>query len=336
MPSLNTMTASGEHFQIRVLAYGPPKSKKTWWAGTAAEAGYNMIVLDGDDGAHILTNLSEKAKEQVSVVNIVDTLDRAVMCVFMAFMKRGKPFIWNETKKTVQMSIKTAKPEHTFVKVDPSLLTYNDVLVIDSWTALSWSLAFRYSIENGIDLSAATEVVSDWDGYRWCGMMADEFISSIRGFPCHMIVIGHQDKYDKKKTGADGKQTTEWSRMQIKSTSGPHAMRIADKFSEILFFRMVGEQYRIDTRAEADRDGGGRLVKPAIYKWDEITFQSIADRVNIKPTGAPLEAFKFFGPGELTADDLPEPKKATPIVAKAKPKEAISLNALQAINKKKD
>ena len=42
---------------LRALVYGPPKSRKTWWVTKLAEAGFNVLLCDIEDGAAVAGNL---------------------------------------------------------------------------------------------------------------------------------------------------------------------------------------------------------------------------------------------------------------------------------------
>ena len=50
MPTLEAKSNEESGMLLRELFYGPPKTRKTWLAGTAAEAGFNVILIDFFDG----------------------------------------------------------------------------------------------------------------------------------------------------------------------------------------------------------------------------------------------------------------------------------------------
>lgn len=288
------MTEDNAKKPLRELIYGPPKTKKTWWAARAAEAGYNVILIDGDDGTHIIKNVDAKAQERIFLVDAVDKLNASVMALFMVNLLKGNPFVWDETRKERILSVTNAKVESSHISIDVSKLTMNDVLVLDSWSALVWSAAFRYSKENSIDLSDAGK--TEWEGYRWCGSLLNWMLAQMAALPCHVIVIGHADVWEKKKK--DGK-TTEFQRTQPKSISGPHGMQLAKHFSDVLFFKIVGSSYKIDATATSDRDGGSRNLAPKSYNWDELSFADLIKASGLPTiTPAPLTAVKYYAPGE--------------------------------------
>lgn len=301
MPLFNDLKQDG--MPLRILAYGVAKTKKTWWAGTAAEYGLNVLHIDGDDGYHILSNLSPAAKERIFVCDVMDSFRGANMCYFMTLLLKGQPFGWDEVNKAFVLLDKGGNPmapaaNARIILFDPSKLSINDLLVIDSWTAFVESLNKRFYIEHKIDITAKSDAESNWDGYRWSGAMADWALQQIKALPCSVLIIAHTQVYEKKKNEVDGngvqKQVTEWTRTQVKSTSGNHALRLAKYFSDILYFRLVGKQFYIDTKADEERDGGSRLVKPDLYTWDRLPFAAFATAAKIKPASAPLEAAKYY------------------------------------------
>ncbi len=266
---------------LRELCYGPAKVKKTWWAMRAAEAGFNVILLDGDDGSQIVSQIDPATKHLIQVVDIVDKTDMPVMCHFIVRLLTGDPFIWDEQDKSVLLRAESAKEDHSYYMFDINKLTSNDVLVLDSWSAFCWSIAWRWYKENNIKVADAEQVKSElWPGYRWTGAMASWVITQLKTLKCHVILIGHQSVYEKKKDEmVNGKlrPVVQWSRTQVKSTSGPHGTTLADAFVDILYFNVQGSRFTIDTRIETDRDGGCRFVKPDIYKWEDLQFIKIIE-----------------------------------------------------------
>jgi len=311
MPELETIIEEG--LLLRELCYGGVKLKKTWWAGNAAAAGFNVIMIDGDDGLHILNNIEPAIRKRISVIDAIDEFDRPVMAELVTRVLKGRPFLWNEKTKRLAPSVAAANPLHQHMYFDATKLTANDVLVMDSWTALSWSLSFRFAVEHSIDLSDASK--TEWDGYMWSGNMANWVLSQISALPCHVVIIAHEqlaEKYENNKVVS--------SRTQPASISKNHSKLLGGKFSEILYFKIVGRTINIDTNASSSRDGGSRLIPPGIYKWEDLQFKDVCRYAGIvPPIDAPLsEAIKFFKSGEVIPEDtLPVSKGKTPLKASA-------------------
>ena len=291
MPSLSDKIETLEDNPplLRQLFYGSPKTRKTWLAGTAATAGFNTILIDSDHGYHILLkNLPEEARKRLMIIEARDSLKRATAIEFMSrFLKFGN-VIFNEETKEVVLASKLVDENCIELSLKKHLNS-NTVLIIDSYTALVRSIAFRYAIENKIDLSDASK--PDWDGYAWCGTLASWIVDKLTTLPCHIIVIGHKTVYEKKSS--DGKKT-EWTRTQLKSTSGPHSMTIGDKFSDILYFENASSSVtKISTRAEKDAEGVSRLIPPGSYNWQELQFDKICEYSGIKLPPKDLPVLDF-------------------------------------------
>lgn len=325
MPPANESHA--ENMLLRLLCYGPAKVKKTWWACAAAEAGFAVHLLDGDGGSQIITQLDKAILPKINVINIVDKQIRPVMCEFMTRFLTGNSFMWDEEDKSILLRAASAHEDRSYYIFDVDKLTSNDVVIIDSWDALTWSLAWRWYLENNVKVESADQATkSMWDGYRWSGAMASWMLKQIKALSnqCHVIVIGHQSVYEKRKEEIiNGKkvQTVEWSRMQIKSVSNPHSMELPAAFTDILYFNVIGARFTIDTRVEKDRDGGCRVVPPKSYDWKELQFIDIIKMAGIRLPDPDYisEAVTWYKSGS----DLPEGKVITlgnegkPLEAKA-------------------
>lgn len=279
MPSLDSTLNSD--LRMRIMLYGPPKTKKTWWAGTAAEAGFNVLLLDGEQGAGILRQLSPAARKRIYRLDVQDLPGRAIMAEFMTYFLKYPKFNWDETAK----KFSTGKPqaESTIVLDRAQLLNENTVVVVDSYSALVWSVVVRYCVENQIDLSDASK--QEWEGYRWSGALLTWMVRSLVQLPCHVILLGHQEMYEKRK-----ENKVEWSRLQMKSASGPHAMTIANNFDDVLYSSVAGSSFYIDARADKDRDGGARFVEPKRYDWNELSIAALCKMggIPLPPADLPL------------------------------------------------
>lgn len=271
---------------LRILAYGNAKTKKTWWAGKCAEAGYNVLLIDGDDGWHILSQIAPAAQERIQVVNMTDERGRPIFAQNLARLLKDGKLVWDEKEKK---SSKLA-PNANCIHIDLAKLDKQSVFVVDSWTALARSLLLQYARENMIDLSVAEEGDDKWGYYRWAGALATWMISQITALQCHVIVIAHTDVYEKRSK--DGK-TIEWSKRQVKSTSGPHAMQLPSQFSDILYFYQKGTATKISTKGNEDADGGSRLIAPGEYNWDDLQFKDIIKVAGLAPPATDLPMIDY-------------------------------------------
>lgn len=286
--------------RARIFLYGPAKSKKTWWAGMCAELGMNVIILDSDSGWQILANLSEKAQERITVVDISDKINAPTACVFLTMLFKGTKFFWEPKEGKSALTKSALKQDRGYFHIDISKLGPNDVIVFDSHTANTESILFQYMKENAIDPSDAKK--TEWEGYRWAGAVSTWMMQQLDALPCHVIVIGHQQNYEKRSK--DQKEIL-WSRIQPKSVSGNHSMTLAKYFTDVLYFEQVGKTIRINTEASGDRDGGTRIFPPGRFDWDKCLFNVWLEKAGITlPTDIPQqEAFRWLEPGEVPMDE---------------------------------
>ena len=298
MPPANKSIQHGD--LLRAFIYGADKTKKTWWALRAAEAGFNVVLLDGDGGSSIVRQIKPEFHERILIADLLDSLDRAVFAEFMAmFLREGNSFTWDEDDRQFVLR---PKAEHAHLVVDSSKLGPDTVLIVDSWTALAASTVFRYALENNLDLSDAAR--TDWDGYGWQGRFLTFVAQKLKALRCHVIVIGHQTVYEKRSS--DGK-TVLSSRTVPVSSSNNHAMALTKNFNEVLYFQALGPStFKVSASGGADLVAGSRVLEPRVYDWDKCTPMSIMEKLGIH---APeqlerSEAFRWYAPGEV-----PEVKK---------------------------
>ncbi len=291
MAQLHDKLADGKML-LRILAYGPAKSKKTWWAAKAAEAGFRVHLLDGDNGWQILKNIDKSAQHLIEVIDLVDKTKDAVFAVAMTQLLKDGKLLWNEnTKASAKL-----KPENATVNIDLANYNHEDILVVDSWTALVWSLVMRYSKENGIDLTDPEK--ADREFYGWGNSMTKWMLNQLQSLPCHVIVIGHSTVYEKYENKGKGKPAElVMQRRQPVSTSGPNAMQMASKFSDVLYFSVKGSSFKIDVDGDNDKDGGSRGLPPKVYNWADLQFKDVCAAY-----GIPLPS----GEGKVVSD-LPDP-----------------------------
>ena len=267
MPRASAMNQSLQRFFV----YGPGKMKKTWWCLKAAEVGYNVLLIDADAGSAIKDQLSPEAQERIYIVEAMDTETKATAARFMAAFCKEFSLYWDEERKDFSFF-----PTETTVGLhlagETSRVRSNLLLVVDSWTALCRSIDFEYALKNNIDLSDAEK--TDWDGYGLSGRIATWMLSQIKAAPCHTVVIGHDQIYEKYQGSGKDRKLLE-SRTQPISTSGPHGKRIAKEYDNMLLFYREGLVNWIDVDGNRLKDAGSRQMAPGKYKWDDVHIGSL-------------------------------------------------------------
>jgi len=310
MPKLNTKEAR-DNVLLKELIYGPSQTKKTFWAGMAAEAGYNVILLSGDSKYQVLFNLTEEAQSRITILPVADKITGPQFgYAVVTALKAIAPLIWNDTKG--QQLFKDLDDEDNYILLDAKLLDHNFVLVVDSWTALVDSILWDFANEQGVDLSDGAK--EEWELYGPCNRLATWILQQLQGLPCHVIVIGHSTMWEKRKGGKDKATKNEIieTRQQIISTSGNHSKLLPGHFSETLLFGITGNNYNwVDSRPQGDRDSGSRTLCK-VGSWDEMQFKHFAEASGcIKPDPAQAEScggLQFFTGADMPSEYRPKKK----------------------------
>lgn len=266
---------------MNLLTYGTAKARKTTWAGQAAIAGYDTIFLDCDDGSVVLKQLPPEARKRVHIIPIADSADRFSAIEFIGCMFKRPDFIWAEKRRMQIISVSGVTDDDTYVRVQPRLLTNSTFLVLDSWTALVNSLRGKIFKDMGISFDEAKKL--EWSDYGSGNQILNNILMCWRGLPAHKCVIGHEQYYERtlKINGAETKRT----RTQLISFSGNSASGIPAFFDDVLYFyvkdAMGKPQFMISTSASENRDGGGRIVAPGDYKFDDMQFTAFVKKAGV-------------------------------------------------------
>lgn len=298
---------------LKIFIYGESQRGKTLWAARAAEAGYNVLFICGENNFDCLDKLSKEAQARIRLVVCKDDFDQFRFVATCGKLFRTGKLTWDDTDGKSVVSMSLADKTHNFFEIDLNKLTTNDVLVLDSWTALTRSISNRVGDDMDVDFSEGKKA-NDLQGfYGQAGIAADFFLSKIPTLACHVIVCGHPQVYEKTKAdpGNPKKRIVEWVRTQPISTSGPAGKRIADKFKEVLYFFIKGKnEFYIDVNRYEDRDGGSRIIEPGEYKNDSLQFITIAKKspsAGLPTNSSEMPGCVFKRGNEITA----EPLKAT-------------------------
>jgi len=283
--------------RIRLLLWGEPKTKKTWWAMRAAEAGYNVLLIDGDDGAWRWP-ISDAAMSRINIVNCLDDTNRSTFKDFMSIMARNNaPVLWDNTTKSVAQQ---TQPEHSYLYIDKPKLSFRDVIVVDSWKALVYSTLADFARSQNIDMSDADKV--EWDGYGFEGRFLDFIINWFHKLPCHVIVINHSYNYDKRsqpKKGSGEKSVVLWSKTIPISSSANHSFSTMSHWTDIVYMERISESLvYANTGASEVRAGGCRHYPSKQLPWDKLGPEEFFQQVSPSPTdGKDSEFVRYIEPG---------------------------------------
>lgn len=291
-----------EDVQIRIMEFGRPKLKKTWWAMQAAAAGFNVLLLDGDKGAGIVKQVDSSIRRRLRIIECADKLNVPVFADFITRFLAGHTIRWDDTDNKVIPTIQVPKPDHAHFIIDATKLTLNDVVVLDSWSALVVSYTWQYFMENGLDLNK--EPKDKWGNFRYSDRMLNWVLSAIKALPCHVIVIAHEMTNEetepvKNQEGKVEKILTGEVNIQADSSSRNHGGKLPKHFSDILYFYKKGTHIYIDTRAIEGRDGGSRLIYDD-REWSKLQFTDFVKASGlVYEQDAPMPGCVYFAPGEM-------------------------------------
>lgn len=318
MPLFIDSVQSKEFSQLRVLAYGPSLTRKTWWAAKAAEAGFNVLLLDGDGNPQVLNNLPPEAQRRIRHIRCRDGVQEVKFSLLLTALLGGHHTVWDDTANRMAFSAKDKTHDHFVLNVRK--LTSNDVLVLDSWTAAQDSAMLYYAQQNDINLADAQK--AERESYNWQGNLNRFWLMALKALPCHVIVVGHSTIYEKRKKVL-GKEEVEWVRTQPVSSSGPNAMAMSKSFSEVLFFSIDNlGKVQVDGTSKNDRDGGSRVL--AVKRpWEDLQFVDF-----IKASNNPMPQPDAEMPGCIfvpAGEEIPGPSGQTGPLVSAQTAKATTL-----------
>ena len=146
--------------------------------------------------------------------------------------------------------------------------------------------------------------------------MATWIIESLKALPCHVIIIGHQNTYEKYRgTGRDRKLIS--VREQPISTSNPHSQTLDTHFDEFYSFYRRGSINYIDTSGDVGRAGGSRTMEPKAWKWEELPSSRLCQEQGIALPGpdAPLREYPETAEIQLRTPGTPGAPSAGSLAA---------------------
>lgn len=260
---------------LKALIIGDPKSGKTDWTARAAEAGFNVLYMDGDVGTQTIAGLSPEAKSRIFIMDVSDKLvgdqfdPRMIQCV-ADFMTSSK-LLWNDNKQQVYSSQRDEHNEDGTARDEiwefrPSRFDHNWVWAIDSWTTLAYSGMLAKANEQGVSLADIEKV--ERSIYQGVGNRLTNMLATIQKAPCHVVVIGHPRQFEKTRA-PEGKsqreikeidRIVEWTKMVPASSSNPHGLTMGKFFTDIGWMDVTKMGKReLNFKLDGGRSSGGHL-----------------------------------------------------------------------------
>jgi hypothetical protein len=272
MPRMDDEKKSETAGLVKLLLIGDGKVGKTEFTGRAAEAGFNLLYLDGDIGMPTLKSLPLTARKHIYALDVADTLlsggrDSRFLETMLDFIKEST-FKWNDSLSR-SYSRKTAIAGHDIWSVKPGKMDQSTILALDSWTSLTESIMLAAAEAHSVDL-LDTKPTEMRQVYQAAGTKATQILMAIRSLRCHVIVIAHPDEYTHltKPTGKTMREASkendlivDWTKMVPRSVSKPHGFTMSKYFTDIAWMDASpdGKTRFLDFRVKNDRLSGGHF-----------------------------------------------------------------------------
>jgi hypothetical protein len=321
MPRGDSMPAS--HQLIHALICAEEKAGKTTWLLQAAEAGFNVLLLDGDVAQQRIAELSPEAKARIFYMDVSDRLVGDAdprMIRIVANLFTSTVFLWNDSKQDMYSPTKDPHDPESGACLDeiweirPGRLDHTWVLGIDSWTTLQYSAKLDKAASLGVDIADVEKI--ERNIYSGVGNRLTNIAVTQQKAPCHTVVLGHPTQYEKRKSQdnmtvreatRENEQIIEWTKMIPISSSNPHGFTIGKFFSDIGWIDVSPTGKRtIDFTKTSRRTSGGNLDSkgdPKVdHRFEDLVrkvggtvpdgSQGIGDGLIIHPAGTFIPASK--------------------------------------------
>src|SRR3546814_5591772 len=148
----------------------PPRSTRTdplvpdstLCRSRAAMAGFYVIYRDGDVAAATIAQLPVEARKRIFYLDFADNFaggkeDTRMINLMFEFFTSTK-FVWNDSLQD-KFTIRTYDEEgHDVWVINPGLLDWRWVVVLDSWTTLSYSGMVSKALDLGVSIADVEKV----------------------------------------------------------------------------------------------------------------------------------------------------------------------------------
>lgn len=266
---------------IRLLLLAEALAGKTHYLAQAAEAGYNLLFIDGDIAMRTIRKLSKEAQSRVFYMPVHDYMDDMGNMVsnfaeFVVKFTTSPKLLWNDSLGRVfdMRSYVAGDGGHEVWQIVPSRIGLNTIIVLDSWTALISSIVQWKAGDMNVDLMDLDKLERDL--YTPTGHKATQFLTLLKTLKCHLAITGHPQEYIHRSApvGSRGpvkenEMKIDWIKMIPTSTSKPHGFTLAKNFSDVgwITFDSMGKRY-IDFKPDNGRVIGGNLNdKKSVDEW---------------------------------------------------------------------
>lgn len=198
MPLLSNVKV--ENRPQKILVYGAPKSGKSLMVGQLAEHGYNLYWFDGENGADVLLQLSQEAKERIKLFSIADLkTDPQFIKVADQFTQMKDFTICHLHGKLNCVDCKVKRPEDKdefkWIEVlnDPKA-----VIVFDSLSQLVTSTQNHVARNDTFDDFGSINKDSkrEWGHYMAQNLLLSSFLTVVQNSRVKIVCISHETNLD--------------------------------------------------------------------------------------------------------------------------------------------
>lgn len=292
---------------LKALILGDPKAGKSDWALKAAQAGFNVLYLDGDVGIQTIAEQTQAAKSRIYYMDVADDMlgdsfDPKMIAHISDFMT-STTMLWNDTHQRPYSAKSDANPEGSadeIWEIKPARLDHTWVVVMDSWTTLSYSAMLAKAQDMGVEIADMEKI--DRAIYSGVGNRLTNMLATIQKMPCHVVVIGHPAEYAKTRNPdkeilkgvKELDKITEWTRMIPKSSSNPHGLTMGKFFSDIGWIDVdKWGKRKLSFKLTNERVSGGHLDGPPGDPRESHSFANLVKSVG----GVIPDGTQGTGPG---------------------------------------
>lgn len=296
MPKLTQNVA--DEAAVHLLLIGETKAGKSTYVADAVVDGFNIILIDVDNGLSAMIARFNKEPNKAELFNRVNYFSPDRPMTFTRDVLRStskRPFLWLPNRQKTLTKLDLSSPQKAGIGLDEEVWCFDAtkipksyIFVIDSWTALA---ADGLDLLNADQLSTLLSGEPDQSLYGEAGVNLTYIANMLQRLQCHVIVQAHPTFYERfeKPDGSVGNvkqremKLVETIRVPI-SSSRPHGLGLGKSFNHIgnLEVSNLGAPMIDFTRHAKSVSGGPPNVKK---KVSELRFKDLTSKPGVDTEG---------------------------------------------------
>lgn len=243
-----------------VLMIGKTKAGKSRWAVEAVKDGYETIYVDADNG---LQAIRDNVVDMPEVMSRLHYFHPQNMAAFAISLFTESVYRYNETRRADYNRTSDSRDD-VIAEFRPALIPPRVLLVLDSWTSLTFSIIKAQADKLKVDLLDIDKYSREI--YGGAGYKATQICGIIQNLKFGCIVIAHAADYERKEKPLGTVGNIQEKEMVIKevvqvpaSTSLPHGHSIGKFFTQIgnMYVKPRMNDRILSFKIEADKISGG-------------------------------------------------------------------------------